>query len=112
MKKEVLTYAKAMERLEEIVSRLESGETSVDELSAAVKEGVELVTWCRKKLRTAQQEVEAALAGLDAEPEDARAEKNNARAGDRVAAPPPASPGLFTAEESGDDDEPAANPFE
>jgi len=112
VKKEVLTYAKAMERLEQIVSRLESGETSVDELSAAVKEGVELVTWCRNKLRTAQQEVEAALAGLDAQPENAKPEKNNARAGDRDSTPRPASPGLFGAEESGDDDETVANPLE
>jgi hypothetical protein len=56
--------------------------------------------------------VEAALAGLDAQPENAKPEKNNARAGDRDSTPRPASPGLFGAEESGDDDETVANPLE
>ena len=44
MKKDEMTYAQAMARLEAIVKRLESGEISVDELSASVKEGVRLVT--------------------------------------------------------------------
>lgn len=70
MKKDTMTYAKAIARLEEIVQKLETGETSVDELGAAVKEGVELVRWCRQKLRTTEQEVEKALSQLekDAEP--------------------------------------------
>lgn len=67
MKKDEMTYAQALARLDEIVKRLETGDVNVDELSASVKEGVRLVTWCRKKLRTTQEEVEAALKGLDAE---------------------------------------------
>jgi exodeoxyribonuclease VII small subunit len=66
VKKDELTYAQAMERLETIVARLEGGDVSVDELSASVKEGVRLVTWCRKRLRTTQEEIEAALSGMDA----------------------------------------------
>ncbi len=65
MKKDEMTYAQALARLDEIVKRLESGDVNVDELSSSVKEGVRLVSWCRKKLRTTQEEVEAALKGLD-----------------------------------------------
>lgn len=67
MKKDEMTYAQAMARLEEIVKRLETGEVSVDELAGAVKEGVRLVEWCRKKLRTAEADVETALKGLDSD---------------------------------------------
>lgn len=77
MKKDTMTYAKAIARLEEIVQKLETGETSVDELGAAVKEGVELVRWCRQKLRTTEQEVEKALSQLEtdtAAPSERRAE--------------------------------------
>jgi len=66
MKRDELTYAQAMERLDAIVSRLERGDVSVDELSASVKEGVRLVTWCRKRLRAAQDEIETALKAMDA----------------------------------------------
>lgn len=64
-----------MERLEEIVRKLEAGETSVDDLAAAVKEGVELVTWCRRKLKTAQEEVESALTTLEAPAEESSSDK-------------------------------------
>ncbi len=64
MDKASLTYEAALGRLEQIVGQLEGGEIGVDALTAAVKEGVELVTFCRRRLRTAQQEVERALQGL------------------------------------------------
>jgi len=87
VKKDSMTYAKAIARLEEIVRQLEEGETSVDELAAAVKEGVSLVTWCRQKLRTAQEEVEAALSDLE---KSGSAENN---------APPPSARPSATADE-------------
>ncbi|NUQ69245.1 MAG: exodeoxyribonuclease VII small subunit [Chthonomonadales bacterium] len=71
MRKETLTYARAIGRLEEIVQALETGTTTIDELAGAVKEGVELVTWCRRKLRAAEVEVETALKALD-QPDEAR----------------------------------------
>jgi exodeoxyribonuclease VII small subunit len=85
VKKDEMTYAQAMARLEAIVKRLESGEISVDELSASVKEGVRLVTWCRKKLRMTQEDVETALKGL--ETPDGEANEPTAAAPKPVASP-------------------------
>ncbi len=102
MKKETLTYAQAVEKLEEIVNRLEAGETSVDELAAAVKEGVALVRWCRRKLKTAQEEVETALAGLDGAEAEADPDTPHNRAPRRRLPTTNAeSPGLFAEGDAG-----------
>ena len=96
MKKDDMTYARALERLDEIVKRLESGDVNVDELSAAVKEGVRLVSWCRKKLRTTQEEVEAALKGLDPDEDDSEG---------------PAAQGRPSPVSLAQDDDPIVDPF-
>ncbi|MFT4856482.1 MAG: exodeoxyribonuclease VII small subunit [Algoriphagus sp.] len=56
-----LTYTEAMNRLELILSELEEGKKSVDELSALVKEAAELVKSCRKKLKSTEDEISKAF---------------------------------------------------
>ncbi len=56
-----LTYTGAMNRLELILSELEEGKKSVDELSALVKEAAELVKSCRKKLKRTEDEISKAF---------------------------------------------------
>lgn len=50
-----------MARLESILSQLEEGNKSVDELSNLVKEAAELVKYCRAKLRTAESDIQEAF---------------------------------------------------
>ena len=98
MRKETLTYAQAIDRLEAIVRELEGGETSVDDLANAVKEGVSLVQWCRRKLKTAQDEVESALNALD-NPEPETPTKGASKKGVGKTSPPsPPGATLFAPE--------------
>lgn len=55
------SYTEAMARLESILSQLEEGNKSVDELSNLVKEAAELVKYCRAKLRTAESDIQEAF---------------------------------------------------
>jgi len=50
-------YAKAVERLDEIIEKIESEEIDVDELSARVKEAVGLIKTCQDKIEQADLEV-------------------------------------------------------
>ena len=62
-----IPYSAAMERLKELVGRLEEEEVDVDELAPVVKESVELITSMRARLRATQTSVESLLAGLKEE---------------------------------------------
>lgn len=57
-KKEKYTFEQAMQRLEEIVSKLESGDTPLEETINLFQEGVELVNFCNKKLEEVKHKVE------------------------------------------------------
>lgn len=61
MKKEVLTYEKAMSQLEIIVQEIESGETSIDQLSNKLKEAQKLISFCKNKLQKTQDNVNKLL---------------------------------------------------
>ena len=50
-------YSKAIERLDEIIGKIESDEIDVDELSLRVKEAVGLVKLCKAKIDKAEMEV-------------------------------------------------------
>jgi exodeoxyribonuclease VII small subunit len=56
-----LTYTESMNRLELILSELEEGKKSVDELSALVKEAADLVKSCRNKLKSTEDEISKAF---------------------------------------------------
>ena len=50
-------YSKAIERLDEIIGKIESDEVDVDELSVRVKEAVSLIKLCKAKIDKAEMEV-------------------------------------------------------
>ncbi len=65
-----LRYQEAMQQLQAIVRRIESAEVDVDELATAVREANRLITVCRQKLRSAEDEVSKALDDLRREGAD------------------------------------------
>ncbi|PWD99083.1 exodeoxyribonuclease VII small subunit [Marinilabilia rubra] len=65
MPKKKLSYNEAITEIEEILERMESDELDVDELSEKVKRVSELVTYCRNKLKTTEEEVEKVLKEME-----------------------------------------------
>ncbi|WP_373523412.1 exodeoxyribonuclease VII small subunit [Aquiflexum sp.] len=61
MENKIISYDKAVARIEEIVNLLESGEKGMDELSELVQEATKLVKFCKNKLRTTESEISKAL---------------------------------------------------
>ena len=53
----------SLERLESIVSNMESGETSLEKSLSLFEEGMDLVNQCQSQLRNAEQRVENLIAG-------------------------------------------------
>ena len=62
-----LKYSKAIERLDEIIAKIESDEIDVDELSVSVKEAVGLVKLCKAKIDKAELEVKQVVEELGKE---------------------------------------------
>lgn len=58
-------YTSAFEKLQKIVSEIEQGEISVDELSENVKLAAELIKICKKKLTTTEETVKKILKDLE-----------------------------------------------
>jgi len=52
-----IKYSKAMKKIEELISKIESEEVDVDDLSARVKEAVDLIEVCKNKIAKAEMEV-------------------------------------------------------
>ena len=69
-----LTFEQALESLEEIVERLESGDVSLEESLDTYTRGTQLKRHCEAKLQTAKERVEKIELGPDgavsAEPAD------------------------------------------
>jgi exodeoxyribonuclease VII small subunit len=61
-----ISYTEAFEELQSIVSELEQGEISVDELSETVKRAAVLIGICKAKLTTTEEDVSRILKDLDA----------------------------------------------
>ena len=89
--KENLTFEDAVERLENIVNRMEAAELPLDGIIEKYEEGMKLLAFCEEKLRAAEQKIELLTKDktgklqrsvLDekaaAEPEEAPAKKNKA----------------------------------
>jgi len=59
------SYTEAFEELQTIVSEIEQGEISVDDLSAKVKRAALLIRICKSKLSTTEEDVNVILRELD-----------------------------------------------
>lgn len=56
-----LTYEEAMKRLEDIVTKIESGEMDIDALAAHLEEAKKLAEFCKTKLTNVDAEVKKCL---------------------------------------------------
>ena len=56
-KKKFKDFESAMARLEEITDQLESGEKKLEESIALYTEGVEIATFCNKKISEAEKKI-------------------------------------------------------
>lgn len=65
--KEEIKYTEAFEELQQIVSEIEQGEISVDELSEKVKRATLLIKICKNKLTQTEENVEEILKELESE---------------------------------------------
>jgi exodeoxyribonuclease VII small subunit len=52
-----LSFEQAMDELDQLVRRMESGELSLDESIAAYRRGAELARRCQERLAAAEQEI-------------------------------------------------------
>lgn len=59
------TYTEAFEELQSIVSEIEEGQISVDELSAKVKRAAFLIKICKNKLSSTEEDVNKILKELE-----------------------------------------------
>ena len=59
------SYTEAFEELQHIVSEIESGEISVDELSEKVKRATHLIRICKAKLTSTEEDVSRILKDLE-----------------------------------------------
>lgn len=62
---EEINYTDAFDELQQIVSDIEDGEISVDELSTKVKRASELIKICKNKLVSTEKDVAEILKELD-----------------------------------------------
>jgi exodeoxyribonuclease VII small subunit len=62
-----LTYEAAQQELEEILSKIQRGTISVDELTASVKRSSELLRFCKQKLREVDQAIEQVFEDLESD---------------------------------------------
>ena len=65
-----LSFEEALEKLEKIVSQLESGQIKLEDAVKVYEEGVQLKKICEKKLSDAQMKVEKLVLNKQGQPTD------------------------------------------
>lgn len=61
-KQEPITYEAAMQRLEDIVRKIENNEISIDHLAEQLKEAQALIKQCKKQLLAVDKDINGLLA--------------------------------------------------
>ena len=69
MTKEKISYDKAVQEIESILEKIESGDLGVDELAEKVKRVSGLLKICREKLRKTEEEIDQILGDQDSDVE-------------------------------------------
>jgi len=72
-----LTYSQALNEIEKIVTDIESDEVDVDALAEKIKRASFLITFCKGKLRTAEDEVKKVLSEMEESPAEEAAEEED-----------------------------------
>ncbi len=67
MAKKNMEYSKAAEELNQILSDLESEDINVDELSDKVKKAIELIRFCKNKIKETEMEVKNMVSEFEEE---------------------------------------------
>ena len=62
-----MTYTEAIDRLNEIMQQMESGELDVDALTETLKEARQLLAFCKEKLHTIDQDVQEIMTATQGE---------------------------------------------
>ncbi len=70
-----MSYSRALTELEKIIGEIESEETDLDVLSEKVKRAAYLIKFCRTRLRSTEDEVKKALAGIEENSGEAQVEE-------------------------------------
>ena len=65
-----IKYKKAIERLDALIGQMESEDIDVDELSAQVKEAVDLIRVCKAKIDKAEMEVKKVVENFSKDGKD------------------------------------------
>ena len=65
MKAKENSYRKQIEEVETILSKIENGETDIDDLASEIKKASQLLQQCKDKLFRTEQEVEQIMANND-----------------------------------------------
>ena len=73
---DIPTYTEAFDELQSIVTEIEQGEISVDELSEKVKRAALLIKICKQKLTSTEEDVDRILRELDTTTNENDAQKN------------------------------------
>ena len=69
-----MTYEQKVEKLDEILTRLDNSETPIDKLAEDVKLGTKLIKALGKKLKEVETEVRDAFKELEDDPESSKLE--------------------------------------
>ena len=62
---EKFNFEMSMEKLQEVVNKLEKGDLTIDESIDAFKEGIELSRMCAQKLDDVEREITVLMEGID-----------------------------------------------
>lgn len=69
-------YTEAFKELQSIVSEIEQGEISIDELSVKVKRAASLIAICKQKLSSTEEDVDRILKELESPSNENIAKQN------------------------------------
>lgn len=75
------TYQQAFDELQRIVTEIENGQISVDELSEKVSRASDLIAICKTRLNTTEDNVKKILAAIE-QPESQASKEDEANAGE------------------------------
>ena len=65
MSEQKMSYKQAFQRIEKIVSQIEGDNPDVDQLTDLVREGLELLKYCKKLLKSTEDGLNSALQDLE-----------------------------------------------